>query len=398
MTLLGVFAGTLLAAVLLSELASRSVLSTSLVFLAAGLLAGPVGLGWVSLEAGSPGVGTLVEVALFAVLFTDGMRTGAADLRRAWRMPGRALLFGLPLALLGTAFLAHTLVGLAWPAALLLGAVLAPTDPVFASAILGREEVPWRLRHLLHVESGVNDGLALPVVLVLLAGMAGAPEAHAGSLVAELALGVALGAALPAAVLWLESRSFLASHEVYEPLLAFSIALLLFAGASQLHANAFLAAFAGGVTVATLSQKARADFHRFGEIVAELLKLAALLAFGAFASPELVTGEGAGTLLFVALVLAAVRPLAIGLALAGSPLPARERLAAAWFGPKGFASVVYALLVLQTGVAAGERVYHLTVLVVAVSIVAHSSTDVLVARWLRAEAEPAPERPAGPGG
>lgn len=111
----------------------------------------------------------LAELALFSVLFTDGMRVGWRDLRSAWREPGRALLLGLPLTVLVTAVLAHVVAGLPWLHAFLVGAVLAPTDPVFAAAIVGREEVPRRLRHLLNVESGVNDGLVLPVVLVLLA-------------------------------------------------------------------------------------------------------------------------------------------------------------------------------------------------------------------------------------
>jgi sodium/hydrogen antiporter len=111
----------------------------------------------------------LAELALFAVLFTDGMRVGVRDLAYAWRLPGRALILGLPMTLLLTAVLAHFVAGLPWAASFLVGAVLSPTDPVFASALVGREEVPLRLRRLLNVESGVNDGLALPIVVILLA-------------------------------------------------------------------------------------------------------------------------------------------------------------------------------------------------------------------------------------
>ena len=125
---------------------------------------GPETTGVLDLEAGSPIVSLLAELALFAVLFTDGMRVGWSDLRSAWRLPGRALGWGLPLTLGVTAVAAHYIVGLDWPAALLIGAILAPTDPVFASALVGNDKVPARLRHLLNVESGVNDGLALPFV------------------------------------------------------------------------------------------------------------------------------------------------------------------------------------------------------------------------------------------
>ncbi|HKJ24409.1 MAG TPA: cation:proton antiporter, partial [Myxococcota bacterium] len=203
-----VFAVVLLFAVLLSGLASRSVLSTSVLFLAAGMATGPAGAGWIRFEPTDPFVERIADLALFSVLFTDGMRVGVRELARAWRLPGRALLFGLPLTLLGVAALARALIGFDWADALLVGAVLAPTDPVFAAAIVGREEVPARLRRLLNVESGLNDGLALPVVLALLT-HAGVGHASLGALLAEVALGIALGVAIPWAVLRLEaSRAF----------------------------------------------------------------------------------------------------------------------------------------------------------------------------------------------
>ena len=145
MTGLFVFALTLLAAVLVSDLADRSVLSTAVLFLLAGVVAGEGMLGAISLRPDAPAVALLAELALFSVLFTDGMRVGLKDLASAWRLPGRALLLGLPLTLVGTALLARWIVGLPWAESFLIGAVLSPTDPVFAAAIVGREEVPARL-------------------------------------------------------------------------------------------------------------------------------------------------------------------------------------------------------------------------------------------------------------
>ncbi|WP_344192526.1 cation:proton antiporter, partial [Acrocarpospora corrugata] len=160
--LLPAFAVVLLLAVLLSSLANRTILSTAALFLVAGFVLGDGALGLVSLTPADEIVAVLAELALFAVLFSDGMRVGWRDLREAWRLPGRALGWGLPLTLLVTAAGAHYLVGLGWAQALLVGAILAPTDPVFAAALVGNDKVPPRLRQLLNVESGVNDGLALP--------------------------------------------------------------------------------------------------------------------------------------------------------------------------------------------------------------------------------------------
>ena len=143
-----VFALTLLLAVLVSELADRSVLSTAVIFLATGFVAGNGLLGIISLDENDGAIFLLAELALFSILFTDGMRVGLSDLRSAWRLPGRALVLGLPLTLVGTAMIVRWVVGLNWSEAFLLGAVLSPTDPVFAAAIVGRDEVPARLRRL----------------------------------------------------------------------------------------------------------------------------------------------------------------------------------------------------------------------------------------------------------
>lgn len=379
MTTLLVFASVLLVAVLISELAERSVLSTAVVFLAAGFVLGP-GVLDVFDPGGGRTVETVAEIALFAVLFTDGQRIGARDLASAWRLPGRALLLGMPLTFLFTAVLAHAIVGLAWTEAFLLGAVLAPTDPVFASALVGREEVPPRLRHLLNVESGINDGLALPVVLVLLASLGG-EETGAASLAAELAGGIALGVVVPWVAIKLEGSRLLSAHTTYEPLSGVAIGLLVFALAEATHANLFLAAFAAGITLVSTSPRLARAFHDFGELTAELVKLGALLLFGALISPAFLAEIPFAGWVFAALALFAVRPVALPLALIGSRLTRPEMIAAAWFGPRGFASVVYGLLVVQSGIDAADQLFHLVALVIAASIVAHSSTDVVVAQW-----------------
>jgi NhaP-type Na+/H+ or K+/H+ antiporter len=377
-----VYALSLVLAVLVSRLAQRTVLSTAVLFLASGFLVGDGALGLLVLEPGDPVVSTLVEIALFTVLFTDGMQAGLRDIASAWRLPGRALLLGLPLTLLAVAALAHVVVGLPWLQALLVGAALSATDPVLAAAIVGHEDVPARLRHLLNVESGLNDGLALPIVLILLA-VLGRQETYLGGLLGEAVLGIALGVAAPWIVVRLERTRVFGAAPRYESLLVFSVGLLLFAAGSLTHVNLFLAAFAGGATLATLSDALRRAFHEFGETLSELLKLAALLVFGALMSPSFLAEIPWSGYAFAVLVLVLARPLALALALLGSRLDWREWVAAAWFGPKGFASVVYGLLILGAPVEGRDVMFHLIALVTVLSIVAHSSTDVLVARWFR---------------
>ncbi|EAR24674.1 NhaP-type Na+/H+ and K+/H+ antiporters with a unique C-terminal domain [marine actinobacterium PHSC20C1] len=375
-----IFAATLLVAVLFSALAGRTVLSAAVLFLVVGFVIGSETTGIVNFSSTSEEVSTIAEIALFVVLFTDGMKMGWTDLRRAWRLPGRALGWGLPLTLGITAVLAHYLVGLDWPAALLIGAILAPTDPVFAAALVGDKRVPQRLRQLLNVESGVNDGLALPFVIVFLAVSSGSEDLHLGELGLELLIGTVIGIAVPWLIIKALHTRLFAATGVFEPLVPIAIGLLVFALSTTLHANLFLAAFAAGVTVATFGQKEREEFEEFGEIISELLKLLALMIFGALLSFKFL-GEIAWTgWVFAILALVAARPIALFVSFLGSGLSMREQLAAMWFGPKGFASVVYVLLVVTAGIPEGDLIFHLVALTIALSIIAHSSTDVIVAR------------------
>ena len=385
MELLLAFALVLFVGVLLSGIAHRTVLSTAVLFLLAGFVLGEGVTGVIDYDPDDAVVVGLAELALFSVLYTDGMRVGFGDLRSAWRLPGRALVLGMPLTFLITAGLAYTVAGLPWIESMLVGAVLAPTDPVFASAIVGREEVPGPLRRLLNVESGLNDGLALPVVLVLLSVLS-RDEVSGAELLSELGLGVVLGLVVPAVGVLLIRSRFTSATPLYASLGGLSIGLVVLAAAELTHANLFLAAFTAGVTIATLAPEVERSFAEFGELVTELLKLAAILVFGALISPSFLGEIPLSGYLFALLALVVARPVAIFVSLARSSLPLPERAVAAWFGPKGFASVVYGLLILEAGVGRADEMFHLVALVIVASIVAHSSTDVPIAHaFARAE-------------
>jgi sodium/hydrogen antiporter len=375
-----VFSIALLLAVLVSKLADRSILSTAVLFLLAGFVAGQGVLGIIVIKPDSHVLSTLADLALFTVLFTDGMRVGIRDLVTAWHLPGRALLLGLPLGLAGTALIGHYIAGLDWAESFLVGAVLSPTDPLFASAIVGREEIPYRLRHLLSVESGLNDGLALPFVVGLLAYI-GQKELGLPRVLGELALGVLVGILIPWIAYKLEQSRFFSIAHGYKPLFAFAVGLLVLSVTALTHANEYLAAFSAGITLATLHPNLSEEFKGFGENLAELLKLAALLIFGSLISPRFLSGIPWTGYLFAFLALVAVRPIALWLALLGTELDWPEKIAAFWFGPKGFASVVYGILVLKSGIPDAGNLFRLIAIVTATSIIAHSSTDYLVARW-----------------
>jgi sodium/hydrogen antiporter len=378
------FGVVLLISVSLSGVAARTVLSTALLFLLAGALIGQGGLGLVDIPSDGVFVTGLADLALFTVLFTDGQRAGLPALREGWRLSGRALGLAMPLTMVGIALPAHFLAGLDWPTAFLVGAILSPTDPVFAAAIVGRDDVPLRLRRLLNVESGLNDGLALPFVLIFLATAAN-QDAHLGEVALELVAGLALGIAIPAVVVLAWRLRILTAEPRLQALGPLAIAVMLYAACHLTHANPYLAAFAAGSTIATLDHVAAERFEHFGDLLSEVTKFAALLVFGALITPDRLGDLTVGDWLVAVIAIVLVRPAAMLLSLLRTTLPAQQRWVAAWFGPKGFASVVYGLLVLQAGLPTGDHVFDLVAITIALSIVLHSSTDVPIAKALRVE-------------
>jgi sodium/hydrogen antiporter len=220
-------------------------------------------------------------------------------------------------------------------------------------------------------------------VVLLLLTRVGTGRTSLAELSGSLLLGIVLGIAIPLLGIFLQRRPLLTAAGVFESLNAFALGLVVLAVAYVTGANLFLAAFAAGVTIISAQKEVAEAFRQFGEIIAELMKLAALLVFGALLAPRLFAPIPASHYVFVLLAVFGVRIVAVSLALIHSGLPLHEVLTVGWFGPKGFASVVYGLLVLGIAMPLAREVAHLIALAVAASIVVYSSTDVLMAAWYR---------------
>jgi NhaP-type Na+/H+ or K+/H+ antiporter len=386
------YGAAVLLAVLLSALANRSPLSTATVFLVAGLVGGPVVTGWVEVDLGA--AERTATVALFVILFTDGQHAPLSVLREHWGPPARALVLGMPLGFALVAAAAVLFAGLPWPAALLLGAILAPTDPVFASALVGRDDVSPRVRHLLNIESGLNDGIALPAVLVLIGTVGGDPRGQStdlGVLLLEAVAGLGIGVAIPVAIAALLRIPAIGAAPGLQPVGVLATAVLLYGVCSVTHANPFLAAFVAGSTVATVRPQASHAFEETGGVVSELVKGAAVLAFACQLDRGILSTAGWAA---VAVALAAIlvaRPLPTLLVLVRSRLSMTERAAVAWFGPKGFASIVYGVIVVRTDEPMTDTVFAITAVTVLISLVAHSGSDAAVAGRLRTPTDSDPE-------
>jgi sodium/hydrogen antiporter len=390
-TALLVVGGVLVAASGLSGLFHGTVLSISVLAVAAGL--GLALTGVLSVEPGAKSVTEVIEIALLITLFTDGLVVEREALRIHWAAPARALVVAMPITLgllaLGAKFLFQEL---SWAEAFLLGAVLAPTDPVVTSTVVTSERVPPLIRHTLNLESGLNDGLALPLVLILLVlaspgGGAGSEAlAQGGETLAGALIGLVLAVIAGRALDNLPGGSI---EERYEGVYALGLALLAFGLAEATVGNGLIAAFVGGVALAFVRHELPDAFSHFNENVSGVFAVIAFVIFGALIVETGYGGDVIALVAFIPFALLVARPAAVFLAFLGSDLPRPQKLFIAWFGPKGVASMLFALFVLNSGIGDRTIVFDAASFVILASIVAHGLTDTLGAKWIEDHVKPA---------
>ncbi|WP_149361165.1 cation:proton antiporter [Lolliginicoccus suaedae] len=363
-------------------------------FVAAGLAMGATGIGAIDEAADHEAIRVLAEATLVLVLFTDAARINLAVLRREYSLPLRLLGIGLPLMILlgtGAAMLLFDEFSL-WQAAL-LAAVLAPTDAALGAAVVSDEEVPVRIRQTLNVESGLNDGIVLPVVLVLvaLAGLSNEDATTSGTTTdwaqfaaAQVGWGVLAGIVIGASGGWMLQRASAAGWvtSTYQRLAVVGLAAATYAGAESLGGNGFIAAFMAGLAFGTVARRECRHVDDFASREGELLTIITFTVFAAVvAGDQLADVEWRAFALATASLLL-VRPLAVAIALAGTGLRLESVLFLGWFGPRGLASILFALLVVeQAGVANSATILLIATTTVMLSVLAHGLS---AAPWARA--------------
>jgi sodium/hydrogen antiporter len=334
-------------------------------------------------------VKALAETTLVLVLFSDASRVGLRDLRDDAGLCLRLLGIGLPLTIgLGTLLALALFPGLTGWLALLVGAALAPTDAALGAGLMVNPAVPVRIRRLINVESGLNDGIATPFVLVALAGAATAAHEHSigpAEAVAELVLGVLVGGVVGGVGGWLvqvaRRRDWAAEGFAGPAVLA--LAACAYAASLALHGNGFIAAFVGGLAYRALSGPRGERLVPFVEETGGLVSLLVWLAFGAIAVVPAIQALSWATAGYALLSLTVIRMVPVALALVGRRLGRTPVLFIGWFGPRGLASVVFALLALEDlGPKVAERPVAVISFTVLLSVLLHgASADPLARRY-----------------
>jgi NhaP-type Na+/H+ or K+/H+ antiporter len=375
-------------------------ISSAIAMVVLGVVVTNPPLDLIDLSPNSESVQLITELALALVLFSDASRVNLRELRADPGLPTRLLLIGLPLTIVLGFFAATLLTDLdPWLCALAATA-LAPTDAALGAPVVADSRVPMRIRRTLNVESGLNDGLATPLVMFFLAGAvaeAGSVHFSPGSALADLAVGLLAGVAIGLGGGWLlrlargRRWTTATSVAILVPILAF----VSYFSALELDANGFVAAFVGGLVFGS-TQRDAGEIGEFGEELGELFGLLVWLIVGALAVNVLedITWGMFGLAL---LALTVLRMVPVALALMGSGLDRTTVVFIGWFGPRGLASIVFGIIAIDALPAAeGQSIIALITLTVILSVLVHGVTARPLARRYGEQANDRDEDAAEP--
>jgi NhaP-type Na+/H+ or K+/H+ antiporter len=378
-----ILGGLLMLGALASGLAHRSFLSLTAIFVLAGFLLGEGVSGVLDIDPRSGFVHDLALVALIVILFRDGLEVEAEMLQKAWRLPLRKLVVAMPLTCVIVAAATHWLTGLGWTESLLVGALLSPTDPVLSSSVVTNPRVPRVVRHSLNLESGLNDGLALPAVLAFIAVLSGEEGFVWWQFVLQdVTLGFGFGIAMGlAAAALIPRHAEIPDHQ--RSLYALGAAFATY-GVTVLPpaGNGLIAVFVCAITLGIRRHDLRSAFEERADDIVEIVKLGVFVVFGSLLTFGGLFGDGWAAVGVVAVTLLLARPAAIAVALLGTRLPFYLQAFMAWFGPKGVATMAFSLLVLAEGFPGAERIFNLAALCVFASILAHGLSDTPGSNWV----------------
>ena len=390
---------------LLSGLVDRSGLPQVAVFILIGAALGPRGFNVFDMTLTSPVLRIVATLSLTMVLFTDAVTLNTKELRRYSGLAFRMLGPGTILCAALTALAAWWLLAIPPALAAILGAALASTDPVLLRGLLRRRDIALVTRQALQLESGLNDVVLLPIVVVAIA-LTGQQELQStsfptlgfGLFILGPGAGIAIGLVAVATLDLIRKR--IGVRRDYESLYSLGVAFSAFAAAEAVHGSGFLAAFAAGITIAALDVELCDCFIEYGGVTAEMLLLFTFVIFGSSLIWTGFKGLDVPTVIF-AIFAILIRVPVYFISMIGSDVDKRGRLLIAWFGPSGLSSLLLILLAIFAGVPGSDRLFRVCALIVLISIVVHGSTPMLFARLLGEpeskqpppEPEPLPKEP-----
>lgn len=366
----------------------RTPINGALIFTAFGLACGPFGLDILKMDIGTEELRTLAELTLALVLFTDASNANLKVLKKNFHIPQRLLLIGLPLTILlgfGIGLLMFDNLSIFEIA--ILATLLAPTDAALGKAVVTNPLVPANIREGLNVESGLNDGICVPILYLFLAlavGSSGEGSTHflAFELVAEeIGIGVVVGSILTLSAVWLarqcNNRGWVT--ESWRQLPVIVLAVSCFSIAQILGGSGFIAAFVGGLIFGSLIETKK--FLLSAEGTGDTMALITWVIFGATVVAQSFKSFSWEIVVYSILSLTIIRMLPAFLSLGGMNLSTNEKLFMGWFGPRGLASIVFAVIVLNAELPGSSTIAMTAACTIILSIIAHGlSANHLIAK------------------
>lgn len=386
---LAIIAGGLLMYSLISGRLQGTVITAPLVFIVFGFAIGTDGFDVADVDPGNSVIHFIAELTLILVLFTDAARIEIGSLRRDHSLPSRMLIIGLPLAIVAGTVVASQLFPQfsIWEAAL-LAALLAPTDAALGQSVISEKVVPVRIRQAINIESGLNDGIALPVVLLFAALAAMSADATpAGEWIRFALFQLIFGPLAGIVICYAGARSLDVAIErgwagtAFQGIGILSLAVFTYVAAELIGGNGFIAAFVGGMVFGNSIRHTCTFLFEFMESEGQLLMLITFMVFGAALLPEGLAHLNAMTVLYAILSLTLIRMIPVAISLLGSGVRLPTQLFLGWFGPRGLASILFVLLILEgSEIAHKEQLLSITVTTVALSALLHGLTAAPIAR------------------
>ena len=379
---------------IVSDRLERTIVTSPMIFTLFGVALGPFLHGRLDVE--TEVITTVAELTLVLVLFVDASRIDLRLLRKDHNLPLRMLSVGMPLTIILGAIAGRVVFGdtLGWFSVAVLASILAPTDAALGQAVVTNRSIPVRIRQALNVESGINDGVALPAVLIFVSLAGGEASGNAAYWIRFILLQLFVGATVGIVIGGLGGRLVSIAtkkqwmNHSFQQLSSLALSVAAFALGEILFGNGFIAAFAAGLAIGNLNRPICTCLFDFGEAEGQLLVLLTFTLFGAVFVVPALQAVTPLVILYAALSLTILRMVPVSLSLLGTGLMADTHLFLGWFGPRGIAGILFGLLILSEASFPGQTlVFNTIVITVLISIFLHGLSAVPAARAYGRKAE-----------
>jgi NhaP-type Na+/H+ or K+/H+ antiporter len=381
---LAIFASLIFLYSIFAARIGKMLINGPLLFVLAGIIAGPLVLNIVDLTISGSDFENLANLALALVLFTGASKVNLEVLKSSIAIPSRLLMIGLPLTIVfGLIAGFYVFDGFLWVELAILATVLAPTDAALGEAVVTNQAVPPKVREALNVESGLNDGISVPIFLLLMALFKAGSSVHDMSLSYTLGLfakEIGIGLLAGIVVMFLGAKLLVYSEtrkwigEAWKPTIVIALAFGCFSLADIFGGSGFIACFTGGFIYGVVNKKYKSDLQKHAEGLGNALTFVIWFLFGLIAVSTYFSQFTWQIFLYAVLSLTIVRMIPVLISLIKTGVSLKEKLFIGWFGPRGLASIVFAIMLLDIKLPHEETIITTILCTVFLSVVLHGIT------------------------